>query len=67
MKQRKKNCHNCKNGYWDSDWDEYSSGTHEYFVCEKRDAGDDIKLQNNFERPEYLEKVKRCCELKSIS
>lgn len=59
----KKNCHNCKHGHWDSsDADGYSHNM--YFVCEKRDAGDDIKLENNLNRPEYLENAKVCCDLK---
>lgn len=63
-KHAKKNCHNCKFGYWDSGWDELSYTSHDYFVCEKRDScGDDVKLTQNLEKASYLEKAKRCCEL----
>lgn len=54
----KKNCYNCKHGYWDG---EHSSS--EYYVCEKRDANNDSKLENNLYREEYREKAKICCEL----
>ncbi len=55
----KKNCINCKHGVWDSD-DSVSL----YFDCEKRDAGEDMKLENNLGRKEYRERAKVCCDLK---
>jgi protein-arginine kinase activator protein McsA len=39
-------------------------GRIDYFVCEKRKDDDSIEFENNLGRPEYLEKAKRCCELK---
>lgn len=59
----KKNCHNCKHGYFDND-SEYPAQYGDYFVCEKR-SYESIEFENNLNRPEYLEKAKRCCELKS--
>ncbi len=57
--EMKKNCHNCKHGHWDSE--DFSRF---YFVCEKRDDGDNIELETNLARPVYLEKSKICCDLK---
>ena len=56
----KKNCHNCKHGYFDSDG-EY--GEYKYFVCEKR-VCESTEHENNLHRPEYLEHAKVCCELR---
>lgn len=58
----KKNCHNCKHSYWDSDGCEYSN--YQYLVCEKREDDGYNNLENNLSRPEYLEKAKVCCDLK---
>ncbi len=58
----KKNCNNCKHGRWDSD-----DSVNLYFDCEKRDPGEDMKLENNLGRKEYRERAKVCCELKSVS
>lgn len=59
-KNRKKNCHNCKHGLYESDG-EY--GEYRYFVCEKRDDDGYNNLESNLDKPSYLEKAKVCCEL----
>lgn len=61
----KKNCHNCKYGYFDND-SEYPAQSGDYFVCEKRPC-ESIEFENNLCRPEYLERAKVCCELKRQS
>lgn len=61
----KKNCRNCKFSSWDSDWDELTHRTFNYMICGKR-LDESIEFENNLTRPEYLEKAKRCCELKGI-
>jgi len=60
---KKKNCLNCKHGYWDSDWDELSATENGYFVCEKRADDDSCKRENQLADINYLKRGKRCCEL----
>ncbi len=59
----KKNCHNCIHGYWDAHFDEITTDMIEGFICEKRDPDENKNLEADLDRPEFLEKAKRCCEL----
>ena len=63
----KKNCFNCKNlSYEHCDNNEADSG----YACWKRinvmSDEDERKLLNNLSKDSYLEKAKRCCDLKLI-
>lgn len=57
----KKNCENCRHGYWDSDGD---YGEYNYFICEKREDDGVNNLDNNLCKESYRQKAKVCCELK---
>jgi hypothetical protein len=60
-KGKKKNCHNCKFGGYETDGD---YGEYTYFVCEKREDDGYNNLEKNLDKPSYLEKAKVCCELR---
>lgn len=62
--KKKKNCNNCRFGYWESDG-EY--GEYNYFVCEKREDNGFNNLDNNLCKESYREKAKVCCELKFLA
>ena len=61
--RRKRNCHNCKFGQYESDG-EY--GEYTYFICEKREDDGRNNLESNLGNPSYLEKAKACCELSAL-
>ena len=57
----KKNCHNCRHGYWESEGD-YGEIT--YFVCGKREDDGRNNLDDNLCEERYRQKAKVCCDLK---
>lgn len=57
----KKNCENCRHGYWESDGD---YGEYSYFICEKREDDGLNNLDDNLCKESYRQKAKVCCELK---
>jgi|GEM_PF-5186775 len=61
-KPLKKNCENCRHGYWESDGD---YGEYNYFTCEKREDDGYNNLDNNLCKESYREKAKVCCDLMS--
>lgn len=60
----KKNCINCKFGYWGSEGD---YGEYNYFVCDKREDDGYNNLDDNLSKKSYREKSKVCCELKELA
>lgn len=58
----KKNCLNCRHGYWDGDTMESTGEESRYFVCEKFD-GDDCKRDKQLSDMNYLKLGKKCCDL----
>lgn len=58
--KRKKNCLNCRHGYYES-YDEYGSSY--YFACDKREDDGRNNLEENLRKDSYLKKSKVCCEL----
>lgn len=61
MEALKKNCENCRHGYWESDG-EY--GEYNYFICEKREDDGVNNLHSNLCKESYRNKSKVCCDLK---
>lgn len=49
----KKNCENCRHGYWESE-DDY--GEYSYFVCEKREDDGYNNLNDNLCKESYRKK-----------
>lgn len=56
----KKNCENCRHGYWESDGD---YGEYNWFTCEKREDDGYNNLDNNLGKESYRQKAKVCCDL----
>ena len=56
----KKNCENCRHGYWESEGD---YGEYNYFVCEKREDDGYNNLNDNLCKESYRQKAKVCCDL----
>lgn len=61
----KKNCHNCKHSYMDSDCDSDGYNVIDFMVCKKR--GDDESHYDKLNDPVYLERAKRCCDLPVVT